>query len=48
MDPTPTDELISQLADADPAEAPDPADAVAAALSEELESDEGDEAAPPA
>ena len=40
MDTTPTDDLLRELEEADPAEAPDPADRIAAALTEELEATE--------
>lgn len=53
MDHTPIDDLLSDLEDADPAEAPPIADEIANALSDQLEEDDGDEddgddAAPPA
>ena len=44
MDDTPVDDLASELEEADPAEAPEIADAIAAALGSEL--DEGDDSAP--
>jgi hypothetical protein len=43
MDDTPLDELLTELETADPAEAPEIADAIAADLSEMLETDDGDE-----
>ncbi len=43
MDHKPLDELLTELETADPAEAPEIADAIAADLSEALETDDGDE-----
>ena len=43
MDHTPPDDLLTGLEAADPADAPEMADAIAAALSEQLEDDDGDE-----
>jgi hypothetical protein len=43
MDHTPLDDLLTGLEAADPADAPETADAIAAALSEQLEEDDGDE-----
>ena len=43
MDHTPHDELLTELEAADPADAPEKADLIAAALSEQLEADDGDE-----
>ena len=40
MDHTPLDDLVSDLESADPADAPDLADAIAARLSAELEEEE--------
>ena len=49
MDDTPLDSLLSELASADPAEAPDLADKLSEALTEALESGGEEEAsAPPA
>jgi hypothetical protein len=43
MDHTPLDDLLTGLEAADPADAPEIADAIAAALSEQLAKDDGDE-----
>lgn len=43
MDDTPLDDLLTELEAADPAEAPETADAIASTLSEQLEADDGDE-----
>lgn len=48
MDDTPMDRMLSDLAAADPAEAPAIVDQLTDALSEELEAGEGDHAAPEA
>lgn len=48
MDHTPIDDLLSELEASDPADAPDIADAIAVALSEELEAEDGDPPATPA
>jgi hypothetical protein len=39
MDDTPMDEMLSELEDGDPADAPDLADAIADRLAEDLEED---------
>jgi len=43
MDHTPHDEMLDELEAADPADAPEKADAIASALSEQLEREDGDE-----
>jgi hypothetical protein len=43
MDHKPLDEMLTELETADPAEAPEIADAIASDLSEKLETDDGDE-----
>lgn len=42
MDHTPLEDLLTGLEAADPADAPETADAIAAALSEQLDDDDGD------
>ncbi len=48
MDHKPIDELLTELGTADPAEAPEIADAIASDLSETLETEDGDEPETPA
>lgn len=43
MDHTPVDDLLAELEETDPAEAAEPADAIASALSEQLEAEDGEE-----
>lgn len=48
MDDTTLDQKLTDLESADPADAPDLADAIASTLSDLLEDGEGDDTAPPA